>query len=114
MAGQSHPLEELLSAPERVAEVPLDQVPVLLAQLGGLQGALLARLVQAQAPLTQVDTGPEKDRLLGIEEAASALGVTKRWLYGKAGNLPFTRRLSRKALRFSEIGLKKWVRTKRP
>ena len=106
-------LNDLLTDPERVSEVPLNEVPLLLVQLGGLQGALLARLGQAQAPPAQVDARAENDRLLGVEEAASALGVTKRWLYRHAGNLPFTRRLSRKALRFSEVGLKRWIRAKR-
>jgi len=53
----------------------------------------------------QVDRG---DRLLKPEEAAPMLNVTKRWMYAHAKKLPFTRRLSRKALRFSEVGLLRW------
>ncbi len=106
-------LEELLTTPERVAEIPLDQVPMLLAKLGGLQGALLARLVQAHSSLGRSEPQPENDHLLTAEEAASILGVTVRWLYRHARNLPFARRLSRKALRFSEVGLKRWMSAKR-
>ena len=48
MAATTKRLVDLLPTPDQVTEVPLDQVPMLLAQLGGLQGALLARLVQAR------------------------------------------------------------------
>lgn len=45
------------------------------------------------------------DRMLTAQEAAPLLGVTPRWLYDHARQLPFARRLSRKCLRFSEAGL---------
>lgn len=57
---------------------------------------------------------PEKDRLLTPEEAAEMLGQNVRWLYRRASNLPFTRRLSRKSLRFSEKGLRRWLATRTP
>jgi hypothetical protein len=44
------------------------------------------------------------ERLLTPPEAAALLDVTVTWLYRHAGRLPFARRLSRKALRFSEPG----------
>jgi predicted DNA-binding transcriptional regulator AlpA len=56
---------------------------------------------------------PEADRLLTPTEAAAVLNVTPRWLYRHAKRLPFTRRLSRKALRFSEAGLSRWQATRR-
>jgi predicted DNA-binding transcriptional regulator AlpA len=56
---------------------------------------------------------PEPDRMLHVEEAAAMLGVTKRWLYRHASTLTFTRRLSRKVLRFSRAGIAKWLATKR-
>ena len=49
------------------------------------------------------------DRMLTAQEAAPLLGVTPRWLYAHAKTLPFARRLSRKALRFSEVGLRRWT-----
>lgn len=51
----------------------------------------------------------ESDRLLTAQEAATILGVTPRYMYVHAATLPFTRRLSRKALRFSEAGLRRWT-----
>ena len=56
----------------------------------------------------------EPDRLLTANETASILDVKTRWLYRHAANLPFTRRISRKNLRFSEAGLRRWLAAKKP
>jgi predicted DNA-binding transcriptional regulator AlpA len=52
---------------------------------------------------------PEPDRLLTVAEAAAILGVAPRWLYRHASRLPFARRLSPKALRFSEAALARYL-----
>ena len=53
------------------------------------------------------------DRLLSVREAAERLGVSRRYLYGRAHLFPFTKRLSAKVLRFSSLGLERWLaRTK--
>jgi len=49
------------------------------------------------------------DRLLAPEEAAALLGVTVRWLRRHSGTFTFTRRLSRKVLRFHEAGLRRYM-----
>src|SRR5687768_16486041 len=54
-----------------------------------------------------------EDRFLTTEEAAARLNVTLSWLYRHAGNLPSTRKLSRKVLRFSEAGLLRWQAARR-
>ena len=56
----------------------------------------------------------ETDRLLTPEETATILGQSIRWIYRHAAKLPFTRRISRKNLRFSEAGLRRWLATKKP
>jgi hypothetical protein len=43
----------------------------------------------------------ERDRLLSPEEAAGQFSVTKRWLLDHADDVPGSRRLSRKVIRFS-------------
>ena len=53
------------------------------------------------------------DRLLTVHEAATVLNVSHRWLYNHAGRLPFAHRLSRRALRFSEAGLRRWIERSR-
>ena len=54
------------------------------------------------------------DTLLTAKEAAALMGVSPRWLYRHAAKLPFTRRINRKNLRFSEAGLRRWLATKKP
>lgn len=112
-----HLLAELVADPARVAGVPLEAVAPLLARLAALQSALAARLLMVVAPTGGDGRGEvpsPADRLLTPEEAAPLLGVSVRWLYRHAKRLPFTRRLSRKALRFSEAGLRRWQATKKP
>jgi predicted DNA-binding transcriptional regulator AlpA len=58
--------------------------------------------------------GPEKDRLLTPKEAAEILGQDARWLYRHANELPFTRRINRKTLRFQESGLRRWIALRKP
>jgi predicted DNA-binding transcriptional regulator AlpA len=51
----------------------------------------------------------DKNRLLSPQQAAEILGQNVRWVYRHAGKLPFTRRINRKNLRFSEAGLRRWI-----
>jgi hypothetical protein len=83
-----------------------DQVKALLAQLEGL---LVARAPAPSAPQAILTEGD----LLTVAEAAALLRVSPRWLYRHAKNLPFTRKLSRKVLRFSHSGIVRWLATKR-
>lgn len=101
-------LDDLLRDPGRVHELPATVAQELLGRLAGLLELLRLRLLQPPPP-----SGPETDRLLTVEEAAERLGVSPRWLYRHAGRLPFARRLSRKALRFSEVGLRRWQAARR-
>jgi hypothetical protein len=55
----------------------------------------------------------EKDALLTPEEAAAIIGVDPKWLYRHSKQLPFTRRLSRKKIRFNEPGLRRWLATRK-
>ena len=67
--------------------------------------------------MTDPRLGPEPpapDRLLTPKEASSLLGVTVRWLYRHAGKFTFTRKLSRKVLRFHEAGLRRFIEKGRP
>jgi predicted DNA-binding transcriptional regulator AlpA len=54
-----------------------------------------------------------EDRLLDAEEAAKLLSVSPDWLYRKAKKLPFTHRLGPKMLRFSYLGILKWLATRK-
>lgn len=71
--------------------------------------ALYRALGKELLALDDTPASPDGDRLLTPAEAAAALGVTKRWIYDNVKKLPFRRHLSRRCLRFSEAGLRRWV-----
>jgi predicted DNA-binding transcriptional regulator AlpA len=100
----------LVRDPTQLPLVPPGRIPTLI----GLVRLLEARLVQSElqprpSPRSSVSPQEPSDRLLTPQEAAQLLGVTVRWLYRRADKLPFGRRLSRKTLRFSEAGLRRYL-----
>ena len=104
----------LLSAPERAAQVPLEEIPAILGTLKVLETILCNRFRDA-APRSSVRQGhPQTGRLLSAREAATMLDVTPRWLYRRARRLPFAKRLSPKVLRFSEDGIRRYLETRKP
>ena len=113
--GQLSPsLASLVANPFSASEAPVEQIPALVAELASeqsalsaLQGALTVRLLVSQADAA---TRPEPgDRLMTAEEVATALGVTPRWVQRRARRLPFARRISEHAIRYSESGLRRWM-----
>ena len=52
---------------------------------------------------------PVADRLLTAAEVAERLGLSLVAVYRQAKRWPFTRRLGRRMLRFSEAGLARWL-----
>ena len=106
-------LDALLADPSRATQLSPEEAVALLGSLATLQVALLRTACSpAEAQHRKVE-GPEQDRMLGVEEAAQVLGVTKRWLYRHAKQLPFTRPISRKIVRFSQSGIARWLAAKR-
>jgi predicted DNA-binding transcriptional regulator AlpA len=107
------PLDALFETPERILEVPLEQIRGLVAEvaseqaaLSAIQGALTVRLlVTPDAP----GSGTDGDRLLTAAEVARLLGVTKRWVQRRARRLPFAPRISVRSVRYSETGLRRWM-----
>ncbi len=79
---------------ERLADAIADRVAVRL------NGAAQHTVPPAPAPV---------DRLLDVDQAAALLGVEPQWLYRHSARLPFTRRLSRHCLRFSLLGLQRYL-----
>lgn len=107
-------LAAVLSATD---DVPCSQVPFLLSQLAVAQTALAAaqaKLLARMLSLSDSQTAAENDdRWLSADEAAELLKVDRKWLYRRVKSLPFSRRLSRKKLLFSEVGLREWMATRR-
>src|SRR5439155_16831671 len=86
----------------------MNSEPVALA-LDSCANALrtLALALRTERPPLAAAPGP--DRLLTADEAAGVLGVNRKWLYRRASQLSFVRRLSYRTLRFSEAGLRRWM-----
>ncbi len=106
---------EVMAQLEQAADdVSAEQVPALLGELERLKAGLWAKLVTpAHNGKAQPLPSTEPDKLLFPKDAAVLLGVKISWLYRHAKTLPFARKLSRKALRFSEAGLRRWQATRR-
>lgn len=105
-------LDELATDPSKAAGLPPEVARALTLRCAAVLTALAA--VRPAATNGSGRDPSAEDRLLKPEEAAAILGVTPRWLYRHAAHLPFTRRLSRKCLRFSDAGLRRWQAAKRP
>jgi excisionase family DNA binding protein len=90
-------------------ELPAADIPAVLTQLAAAQSVLAARLL-IERHVVQPDA-TVAGKLLTVEEAAGRTGMSKRWLYTHAQNLPFAVRVGR-SLRFSEAGLDRWVRSR--
>lgn len=106
-------LDRLLIEPATVNEISPEQATLLLGKLTNLQALLVARLSMGATTVPTAETRPLEDRLLTPREAAARLGVTVRWLYRHAGDHLFTRRLSRRTLRFSEAGIARYLSQRR-
>lgn len=106
-------LAGVLADPGRISALSVEDAALLLAQVAAIQASLAVRIASAGQWVSSARR-QEDDRLISVEDAAERLGVTPRWLYRHAPRLPFARRLSRKALRFSELGLKRWQAAQGP
>jgi len=102
-------LRSFLADPNQTGTIPADEAAALMASLAAAQVALASRIEAAAVTVRATPSPQTPDRLLTPSEAADRLGVTVRWLYRHAPQLPFTRRLSRKMLRFSEAGLSRYL-----
>lgn len=116
--GRAGPLEvsvaALVANPTRASEVPVHQIPALVAELASeqatlcaLQGALTTRLLTSTA--AEAASHKSDDRLLTVDEVAGTLGVNRRWVQRRATRLPFARRISEHSIRYSEASLKRWM-----
>jgi len=73
---------------------------------------LLRRIIREEIRTLTTELTAE-DRLLSAEDAAKLLSVSTDWLYRNGKKLPFARKLGPKLLRFSAIGIEKYLATRK-
>ena len=73
---------------------------------------LLRRIIREEIGSLQIKLR-EEDRLLDAGEASKRLCVSEDWLYRNAKKLPFARKLGPKMLRFSSIGIQKYLASRK-
>lgn len=87
-------------------ELPAAELPRFLGELEEIRCTAMSRLT-APAP----GIAPA-DELLGVEEAARRLGMSKDYLYRHHNILGFTRRMGKRLL-FSSLGIERHIRQSR-
>ena len=106
------PLRKLLR--ESADTCPREALPELVAELARAQAVATLRLFEngqtAKPPAP--DIRPPR-KLIDANAAAKLLGTRVRWLYDRTDELPFTRRLGPRTLRFDEAALRRWLETRR-
>lgn len=110
-------LATLVADPERIADLPLAEIPALIGLLEAMRFRLeLHAMEAAQArpatPQSPSPNGGHPDRLLTAEEVAERMNLRRPRVYQltREGKLPFARRIDRNTLRFSQSGLEKYMR----
>jgi excisionase family DNA binding protein len=66
------------------------------------------RTIVEDAVRSALKSAPKEDRLLTVDEVCKILNVPKGWLYHRAKQLPFTRKIGGN-LRFSANGLQRYI-----
>jgi len=102
-------IEELITDPQRVNTLSPTEAMNVLVRISSIQICLVAKA--ASNGTEKKETKPI-DRLIDVKEAGERLGCSKDWLYRHADTLPFTKRLTPHALRFSEAGIEKYIKNR--
>jgi predicted DNA-binding transcriptional regulator AlpA len=106
------PLRKLLR--ESAKDCPREALPELVAELARAQAVATLRLFEngrtTKRPAPDIRPA---GRLIDANAAAEILDTKVRWLYDRADELPFTRRLGPRTLRFDEAALRRWLETRK-
>lgn len=92
-----------------VGETQPSDLPALAGELARALATVVARTAVTAVPVSTIPPTSVADESLTIEEAAKRLGVKVSWLYRHARDLPFTRKIGRRTLRFDARGLERWA-----
>jgi excisionase family DNA binding protein len=90
-----------------------DELPLLAGELAQALTVVMARAAAlATTAPSPAAKATESVGLLSVQQAAERLGVAPSWLYRHARQLPFTRKLGHRTLRFDAIVLDRWMRSR--
>jgi len=102
-------LAELLDHPELALALDVAAAAAVLARVEGLGAVLRVRLAAPGPQATPLENGHEAgNRLLSAEEVALRLGLDVAAVARR--RFPFTVRMGRRTVRYSEAGLEAWLR----
>lgn len=92
---------------QRIRDAEATRATAMLAEVWRVQLAELEAVDVADGSAGSPASQPE--RLLSANEMAARLGLSRKALYARAATLPFTRRVGKRTLRFSETGFQQWA-----
>ena len=104
-ASEPVQLAEIARDPGRIEDLEWAAISAVVLEIAAIHGRLAARM----ASLVRESREAPADHLLGIDDAAAALGVGRDWLRRRTRTLPFAVPLGPGAIRYSAAGLAKWI-----
>jgi hypothetical protein len=88
-----------------ISTVQPEDMPAVLTAIAGRMAAIA--LQTPPTPLTSASSGP--DRWLTAEQAGAIAGVSRKAVYDWARGQPWAKRPTRRCLRISEKGFRRWL-----
>ena len=112
--GKIVDLAPYLARPQLADGLNREELAMLLEELKGLEGRVMARLLLGSRDCVNghPTNGDGADCLVGAKEAAARRSVTADYLYRHADELPFTVRPGPGQLRFSSNGIARYIQTR--
>lgn len=104
-------LDEIARDSRRATGLPKATLASLLRRCAAAQSALVAEIDEVTRD-DQAVVAQDDDQMLTVEEAATVLRRSRQWIYRNAAHLPFVKRISRKSLLCSRIGIARWLARK--
>jgi predicted DNA-binding transcriptional regulator AlpA len=102
-------LHDLFASIEsKITDADCEECAAIIGAVEKMKALAYGKIMKVSPPPIQAT--PQGDRLLSVAEAAEKLSMTEDYLYRAAKRLPFTVRTGRKQLRFSLLGIEKYIK----
>jgi hypothetical protein len=103
-------IKKVATEPDGLAGLSAEERTLLLVECRSMIGTLTSMAQPSEpAPQTSERSSPPRAPELTPADVAARLQVEVRYVYRHASSWPFTRRISKKVLRFSEAGFNRWL-----